>query len=218
MVAAIVDREVSRYGGMTISRVGSLSWVVFGGTGDAASRAVDAGLAIREALTTAWPVRDAAGGEVPLLAVKVAIVSTDAMLSCQPGDGTLRGLDGTTVGRCLQLASAAPAGRVWADEETGRATERSIRYEQAGDGAWDAVERLPESCGTDRLKLVIEGPGEIQKLRSLLTSIGGEAAWLAGRIDHRRGGGIPENAVVEFTVSVLLPVDDAPSWALREGA
>jgi hypothetical protein len=140
------------------------------------------------------------------------------MLSCQPGDGTLRGLDGATVGRCLQLASAAPAGQVWADEETKRATERSVRYEQAGDGAWGAVERLPESCGPDRLKLVIEGPGEIQKLRGLLTSIGGQAAWLAERIDHRRCGGIPENAVVELTVSVLLPVDDASSWALREGA
>jgi len=31
------------------------------------------------------------------------------------------------------------------------------------------------------------------------------------RIDHRRGGGIPENAVVEFTVSVLLPWTTPPA-------
>jgi len=216
-VAAIVHREVSQHGGMVISRVGSSSWVVFDGNRDAAMRAVDAGLAIREALTTARAVSDAAGGEVPPLAVKVAIVSTNATLSCQPDDGTLRGLDDATVGRCLQLASAAPAGRVWVGEETKRATERCVQYEPAGDGAWGAVRRLPNWSGPDRLKLVIEAPGEIQKLRGLLASIGGEAAWLAERIDHRRGD-ISESAVVEFTVSVLLPVDDAPSWTLREGA
>jgi DNA-binding SARP family transcriptional activator len=218
VVAAIVDREVSRCGGMVISKVGSSSWVVFSGTGNAAMQAVDAGLAIREALTTPRAVSDAAGVEVPPLEVKVAIVSTSAMLSCQSGDGTLRGLDSAIVGQCLQLASAAPPGRVWAGEETKRATERSVRYEQADDGAWDAVERLPELSGPDRPKLVIEGPGEIQKLRVLLTSIGGEAARLAERIDHSRSGDIPESAVVEFTVSVLLPVDHAPNWALCEGA
>jgi len=205
MVDAIVHREVSRYGGVVVSRVASVRWVVFGGADDAASRAVEAGLAIRDVLTRARLVGDAAGGEAPPLAVRVAVVSTDGMLSCQLGDGTLRGLDSATVGRCLQLASAAPAGRVWVGEETKRATEWSVRYEQADDGAWCAVERLPESFRSDTLKLVIEGPGELQKLRDLLTSLGGQHE----RIGHRRYGDIPENAVVEFTVSVLSTADDA---------
>jgi hypothetical protein len=210
-VAAIVHREVSQYGGIVVSRVGSLTWVMFGGTGDAATRAVRAGLAIHEALTTARSVGDAAGGEAPPpLLVRVAVVSTMAMPGGQPGDGTLRGLDDAAVGRCLQLASAASAGRVWVGEETKRATERSVRYERAGDGAWGAVDRLSGPCEPDRLRLLIEGPGELQKLRGLLNSIGGQAAWLAERIDDRRCGDIPENAVVELIVSVQLPADDAP--------
>jgi hypothetical protein len=204
-VAAVVNREVSRYGGVVISRVASVSWVVFGGADDAASRAINAGLTIRDTLTPGRPAGVAADGEAPL-AVRVAVVSTDAVLSCQPGDGTLRGLDGAAVGRCLQLASAAPAGRVWVGEETKCATERSVRYEQADDGAWCAVGFLPELFRSDTLKMVIEGPGELRKLRDLLTSIGGQHE----RIGHPRYGDIPENAVVEFTVSVLLPADDAP--------
>jgi hypothetical protein len=66
--------------------------------------------------------------------------------------------------------------------------------------------------------MIIGGPGEIQKLRRLLASIGGQhASWLIERIG-RRCGDIPENAVVEITVSLLLPADDVPGWALREGA
>ena len=84
-VAAIVHREVNRHGGVIISRVASVSWVVFGDSDDAASWAVDAGLAIRDALTTARSVRDAEDGEAPQPGVKVAIVSTNTMRSCHPG-------------------------------------------------------------------------------------------------------------------------------------
>ncbi|WEO93652.1 AfsR/SARP family transcriptional regulator [Streptomyces sp. FXJ1.172] len=218
MVAATVDREVSRYGGVVISRVASVSWIVFDDADHAPDRAVDAGLAIRDALEQARSVHDAADSGAPQVVVKVAVVSTDAILSYHPGDGTLRGLDSAVVGRCLQLASAAPAGRVWVGEETKRATECCVRYERVGDGAWDAVELLPEPHRPDRVKMVIGGPGKIQKLRGLLAGMGGQhTSPLIERIS-RRGGGIPENAVVEVTVSVLLPADDVHGWAaLPEG-
>jgi DNA-binding SARP family transcriptional activator len=205
MIAEIVCREISRYGGVLVSRVASVSWAVFDDADHAVDQAVKAGLAIRDALTKAQSIRDAADSE----AVKVVIVSTDEILSYQPGDGTLRGLDSAVVGRCLQLASAVPAGRVWVGEETKRAAERCVRYERAGDGVWEAVERLPQSCPPDRVKIVMAGPGAIQNLRGLLASIGGQHASRLIEGIGSRSTDIPENALVEVTVTVL-PADDIP--------
>ncbi|EXU66183.1 SARP family pathway specific regulatory protein [Streptomyces sp. PRh5] len=218
-VAATVDREVSLYGGVVISRIASVSWILFDDADHGPDRAVEAALAICPALGRARSVRDAADGGVPSAVVKVAVVSTDAIHSHRPGDGTLRALDSAVVGRCLQLASAAPAGQVWVGEETKRATERCVRYERVGDGAWEAVELLPVPPRPDRVKMLIGGPDKLKKLRGLLAGISGQhASPLIERIS-RRGGGIPENAVVEVTVSVLLPSDAAQGWAaLPEGA
>ncbi|MEU6201718.1 BTAD domain-containing putative transcriptional regulator [Streptomyces sp. NPDC047061] len=217
-VAATVDREVSRYGGVVISRMASVSWVLFDDAGHAPDRAVQAALAIHAALERARPLHDAADGGVPQTAVRVAVVSTDAIHSYRPGDGTLRALDSAVVGRCLQLASAAPAGQVWVGAETKRATELCVRYQRVGDDAWEAVELLPEPHRPDRETMLIGGPDKIKKLRGLLAGITGQqASPLIERIS-RRGGGIPENAVVEVTVSVL-PADAAHGWAaLPEGA
>lgn len=216
VVATTVDREVGRYGGVVISRLASVSWIVFDEADHAPDRAVDAGLAIRDALKPARSVRDAAGPGTPRAVVKVAVVSTDAILGFPSGDGTLRGLDSTAVGRCLQLASAAPAGRVWVGEETKRATECCIRYERVGDDAWEAVDVLLEPRRPDTAKMLVGGPGKIQKLRGLLAGIGGQHASPLIETISRRDGDIPENAVVEVTVSVLLPADDVSDWALRE--
>ncbi|MFG2830495.1 BTAD domain-containing putative transcriptional regulator [Streptomyces sp. NPDC048434] len=218
-VAGTVDREVSRYGGVVISRIASVSWILFDDADHAPDRAVEAALAIRAALGRARPVRDATDGGAPPAVVKVAVVSTDAIHSYRPGDGTLRALDSAVVGRCLQLASAAPAGQVWVGEETKRATECCVRYKRVGDGAWEAVELLPQPHRPDRVKMLIGGPDKIKKLRGLLAGISGQhVSPLIERIS-RSGGGIPENAVVEVTVSVLLPADAAHGWAaLSEGA
>ncbi len=218
-VAATVDREVSLYGGVVISRIASVSWILFDDADHAPDRAVEAALAIRPALGRARSVRDAADGGVPPAVVKAAVVSTDAIHSHRPGDGTLHALDSAVVGRCLQLASAAPAEQVWVGEETKRATERCVRYERVGDGAWEAVGLLPVPHRPDRVKMLIGGPDKLKKLRGLLAGISGQhASPLIERIS-RRGGGIPENAVVEVTVSVLLPSDAAQGWAvLPEGA
>lgn len=209
LVAEIVDHEASRYGGVVVSRVASVSWVVFD---DSAGGAVDAGLAIQAALTTPRQVGDAADGQVPQVTVKIAVVSTDAALGYQPGDGTLRGLDSAVVGQCLQLASAAPAGRVRVGEETKRATERCVRYEWACDGAWDVVERLPEALRLHKVKMVIGDPGEIQKLYGLLSTIddGRTASWLNDRTG-RGYDNLLEEAVAEVTISVWVPADDVPS-------
>jgi DNA-binding SARP family transcriptional activator len=218
-VAATVDREVSRYGGVVISRMASVSWALFDDAGHAPDRAVEAALAIHAALEQARPLHDAAAdGGVPQTAVRVAVVSTDSLHSYRPGDGTLRALDSAVIGRCLQLASAAPAGQVWVGAETKRATELCVRYERVGDDAWEAVELLPEPHRPDRVKMLIGGPDKIKKLRGLLAGITGQhAAQLIERISCRMGG-IPENAVVEVTVSVLPP-DSAHGWAaLPEGA
>ncbi|WP_262698120.1 MULTISPECIES: BTAD domain-containing putative transcriptional regulator [Streptomyces] len=216
-VAALVDREVGRHGGVVISRVASMSWIVFDAVGHAPDHAVNAALAIRDALQEARSVRAAAGSEAPEPVVKFAVVSTDAILGYHLDDGTLRGLDTAVVGRCLQLASVAPARHVWVSEETKRATEYRVRYERVGDDAWDAVELLPEPHRPNQVKMVIGGPGKIQKLRGLLAVMGGQYASLVERISHR-GGDIPENAVVEVTVSVLLPGDDVHGWRLRRKA
>ncbi|BBB01384.1 putative transcriptional regulator [Actinacidiphila reveromycinica] len=206
IVAALVDREAGRHGGVVISRVASMSWIVFDAVDHAPDHAVSAALAIRDALQRTRSVRDAAGSGAPEPVVKLAVVSTDAVLGHHPDDGTLRGLDTAAVGRCLQLASVAPARHVWVSEETKRATEYRVRYEQVGDDAWDAVELLPEPHRPNQVKMVIGGPGKIHKLRGLLAGMGGQYASLVERITHR-GGDIPENAVVEVTVSVLLPGD-----------
>ncbi|AGP59286.1 hypothetical protein M271_39515 [Streptomyces rapamycinicus NRRL 5491] len=87
-VAATVDREVSLYGGVVISRIASVSWILFDDADHAPDRAVEAALAIRPALGRARSVRDAADGGVPPAVVKVAVVSTDAIHSHRPGDGT----------------------------------------------------------------------------------------------------------------------------------
>lgn len=193
-VAAVVQREVSRYGGAIISKVASVSWVVFDGDGSP-GRAVDAGLAIRDALT-----RAPADGK----AVRIAVVSTDAVPRRRPGDGTLRGLDGATVGRCLQLAGAAPAGRIWVGEEVRRDTEHFVRYEPVDESVWSAVGHLAERLEPETLTLVIETPGELQKLCDLLSSLGQH-----DRVDHCRYGDLPANGVVTVMVSVVPATEDA---------
>ncbi|MFF1307345.1 BTAD domain-containing putative transcriptional regulator [Streptomyces sp. NPDC058307] len=215
-VAATVNREAGRYGGVVVSTLASVSWIVFDGADDAPDRAIKTGLAIRDALKPVRSVRDAADNRAPQVAVKVAVVSTDAILSFPSGDGTLRGLDSATVGQCLQLASAAPPGRVWVSEETQRATECCVRYERVGDGAWEAAELLSEPRRPDTAKMLVGGPGKIQKLLGLLAGIGGQHASPLIETISRRRGGIPENAMVEVTVSVLLPADDTCDWTLRE--
>jgi DNA-binding SARP family transcriptional activator len=216
-VAALVEREAGRHGGVVISTMASMSWIVFDTVDHAPDHAVNAALAIRDALRQARSVRDAGGGRAPEPAVKFAVVSTDSIPGYHPDDGTLRGLDTAVVGRCLQLASVAPAGHIWVGEETKRATEYRVRYERVGDDAWNAVELLPEPHRPSQVKMVIGGPGNIQKLRGLLAGMGGQHASLIERISHR-GGDIPENAVVEVTVSVLLPGEDVQSRRLRRKA
>jgi class 3 adenylate cyclase/tetratricopeptide (TPR) repeat protein len=113
---------LERYGGTVAKFVGDAVMAIFGAPvahEDDPERAVRAALAIREEL--------AAGGD---LQVHIGITTGEALItldaSIEKGEHTA---SGDSVNTAARLESAAPAGSIFVDEATRRATERSIEFD-----------------------------------------------------------------------------------------
>jgi class 3 adenylate cyclase len=113
---------LERHGGTVAKFVGDAVMAIFGAPvshEDDPERAVRAALAIREEL--------AAGGD---LEVHIGITTGEALITLdatvQKGEHTA---SGDSVNTAARLESAAPAGSIFVDEATHRATERSIEFD-----------------------------------------------------------------------------------------
>jgi class 3 adenylate cyclase len=126
---------LERHGGTVAKFVGDAVMAIFGAPvahEDDPERAVRAALAIREEL--------AAGGD---LEVHIGITTGEALITLDAridkGEHTA---SGDSVNTAARLESAAPAGSIFVDEATRRATERSIEF---GDAPPEPSE--PPRCG-----------------------------------------------------------------------
>src|SRR4029453_7456801 len=115
---------LERHGGTVAKFIGDAVMGIFGAPvahEDDPERAVRAALAIREELAAAGDLQVHIG-----ITTGEALITLDATV--QKGEHTAAGASVNTAAR---LESAAPAGSIFVDEATHRATERSIEFDDA---------------------------------------------------------------------------------------
>ena len=123
-----VSREIERFGGTVEKFVGDAVMAVFGAPvahEDDPERAVRAGLRILDA------IQELSEDEGLELAVRTAVATGEAVvqLGAQPGTG--EGIaTGDVVNTAARLQGAAPVGSVVVGEQTFRATQHAIVYEE----------------------------------------------------------------------------------------
>jgi class 3 adenylate cyclase len=147
---------LERHGGTVAKFVGDAVMAIFGAPvahEDDPERAVRAALAIREEL--------AASGE---LQVHIGITTGEALITLdakvEKGEHTA---SGDSVNTAVRLESAAPAGSIFVDEATRRATERSIEFGNAppvvAKGKSDPIRVWDAGRGLRRLAAAPGGAG-----------------------------------------------------------
>ncbi len=164
----VLRRALERCGGTVEKFIGDAVMALFGAPvahEDDAERAVRAALAIQDAMAE---LRDHDGVD---LHVRVGVTTGEALVALganpQAGEGMATG---DVVNTAARLQSAAPADGVLVDAATHRATDRSIRYADAGPitakgksepvAVWLAIEPrslVPEQTRADNLPLVGRG-------------------------------------------------------------
>ena len=115
---------LERHGGTVAKFVGDAVMAIFGAPvahEDDPERAVRAALAIREELAAAGDLEVHIG-----ITTGEALITLDARI--EKGEHTA---SGDSVNTAARLESAAPAGSIFVDEATRRATERSIEFDDA---------------------------------------------------------------------------------------
>jgi class 3 adenylate cyclase/tetratricopeptide (TPR) repeat protein len=157
---ARVSREIERFGGTVEKFVGDAVMAVFGAPvahEDDPERAVRAGLRILDA------IEELSADEALDLSVRVAVATGEAVvqLSAQPGTG--EGIaTGDVVNTAARLQSEAPPGGLVVGEQTFRATQQAIVYEElepvAVKGKAEAVPLWRAVEARSRFGVDVEGP------------------------------------------------------------